>query len=71
MLCRMSFTSVSQKDVLEEIEFFGEQLDLLLQLLVLGLELGHLVGRFLGLFPGLLAGPFHCLVVSRSLGLKR
>ncbi len=61
---------MSQKDVLEEIEFFGEQLDLLLQLLVLGLELGHLVGRFLSLFPRLLAGPFHCLVVSRSLGLE-
>ena len=57
-----------QKDIFEEGELLGQELDPLLQHLVLVLQLGDAVVSLLGLLPGLFPGAFDGLVVAGALG---
>ena len=54
------------KHVLEELQLFGEDLDLRLQLLVLRLEVVDPLGGLVDLGLSLGAAPLHGLVVSES-----
>ena len=67
MSSRRVATCVREKDVFEEGELLGEQLDALLQLLVLRLELADSLCRLLCLLPGLLPRPLDGLVVPGPL----